>query len=130
MPHTLRYSWRSAFSEWVDGAGASGFSGGHSTDSKHGDARRKHLSGYALQLLRSKLRVEEVDQFLPEKRRDDLLGSTGKFEVHCGILDGHRAGTDGARGASPAGVALGRARGSSFRTVQQRWDRLHQAQAG
>src|SRR5258708_40100769 len=122
MPDTLRYSGRPAFSEWVDGAGASGFPGGHSADSKHGDARRKHLSGYALQLLRSKLRVEEVDQFLPEKRRDDLLGRAGKFKVHGGVLDRHGPGADGARGASPAGVALGRARGSSFRTVQQRWD--------
>src|SRR6266446_631672 len=126
MPHTRRYRQRSAFQKWIDGAGASGVRRGYAADPQYGNARRKHLSGYALQLLRSKLRVEEVDQFLPEKRRDDLLGSTGKFEVHGGILDGHRAGTDGARGASPAGVALGRARGSSFRTVQQRWDRFHQ----
>src|SRR5260370_39029509 len=98
MPHTLRYSGRPAFSEWVDGAGASGFSGGHAADSKHGDAWRKHLSGYALQLLRSKLRVEEVDQFLPEKRRNDLLGRAGKFEVPGGVLDGHGPGAEGARG--------------------------------
>src|SRR5260370_30210854 len=114
MPHTLRYRGGPALSKWFDGAGASGFSGGHSADSKHGDARRKHLSGYALQLLRSKLRMEEVDQFLLEKRRHDLLGSTGKFEVRGSVLDRHGPGADGARGASPTGVAFGSARGPSL----------------
>src|SRR6266849_7519622 len=107
LPHTLRYRGRPALSKRFDGAGTSGFSGGHSANSKHGDARRKHLPGYALQLLRSKLRVEEVDQLLPEKRRHDLLGRAGKSEVHGGLLDGYGAGADGARGSSPAGVTVG-----------------------
>src|SRR6267378_7107998 len=130
VPHALRYRWRSAFSKWDGSAGASGFSGGHSANPQHGDARRKHLSGYALQLLRSKLRVEEVDQFLPEKRRNDLLGRAGKFEVPGGVLDGYGPGADGARGPGSPRVTFRRARSPSFRSVQQRRDRLHQAQTG
>src|SRR5467141_1414214 len=85
---------------------------------QHGHARRKHLSGHALQLLRSKLRVEKVDRFLPEKGRHDLLGRTGKLEVHGGVLDGHGPGFDGSWGASPSGVALRRTRSPSFRSLQ------------
>src|SRR5882762_10119190 len=97
MPHPLRYRWRSALSKRIHSAGASGFACGHSANPQHGDARRKYLSGYTLQLLRSKLRVEEVDQFLPEKRRHDLLGRTGKFKVRA------VSSTD----TSPALMALG-----------------------
>src|SRR5260370_38583805 len=82
MPHTLRYRGGPALSKWIDGAGTSGLAGGHSANSKHGDARRKHLPGYALQLLRSKLRGAKVDKFLPEKRRHDLLGRARKYEPH------------------------------------------------
>src|SRR5229473_465771 len=118
LPHTLRYRGGSALSKWFDGAGTSRFSGGHSANSQHGNARRKHLPGYALQLLRSKLRVEEVDQLLPEKGWNNVLGRTGKFKVHGCVLDGHGAGTDGPRCPRPSGVALGRTRNPAFRALQ------------
>src|SRR6266480_4097995 len=130
MPHPLRYSGGPALSKRINGAGASGFARGHSANPQHGDAWRKHLSGYALQLLRSKLRVEEVDQFLPEKRRNDLLGCAGKLEVRVGLLDGYVPGTDGPRGPGSPSVTFRRTRSPSFRSVQQRRDRLPQAQTG
>ena len=51
----------SALSQWIFRSAASGCSGGHAANPQHGHARRKHLPGYALQLLRSKLRVAEID---------------------------------------------------------------------
>jgi len=119
LRHIRRYRWRSAFPKWIDGAGASGVRRGYAADPQYGNARGKHLSGYAVQLLRSKLRVEEVDQLLPKERRNNVLGRTGKFKVHGCVLDGHSAGTDGPRCPRPPGVALGRTRNAAFRALQQ-----------
>jgi len=80
-----------------DRSGTSCFAGGHFANPQHGDAWRKHLPGHALQLLRSKLRVEKIDRFLFEKRRHDLLGRAGKLQVYGGFL------TD----TGPALMALG-----------------------
>src|SRR5260370_10478141 len=128
MPYALRYRGRSALSKWINRVGASSFAGGHSADSQYGHARWKHLPGYALQLLLSKLRVEEGHQFLPEKRWRHLLGRAGKLEMPGRLLDGHRASAGGARGARPPGLTLRQTRSPSVRPVQQRRDRLHQAQ--
>src|ERR1700730_8984800 len=117
MPHTLRHRGGPALSKRIDGAGASRFAGGHSANPQHGDAWRKHLSGHALQLIRPKLRVEKIDQFLPEKRRHDLLGCARKFEVRGGLLDGYGPGTDGPRGENPAWLALGRWARPSFQAL-------------
>src|ERR1700675_2195064 len=43
------------FSKRIDGTRASGFVGGYTADSKHGDARWQFVPRYALQLLRSEL---------------------------------------------------------------------------
>ena len=110
LPHALGHRGGRALSKRSDGAGASGFSGGDAANPKHGDARRQSLPGYALQLLRSELRVAKGHQFLPEERWRHMLGRAGKPEVHGGFFDGHGAGIDRAWRASPAGFALGRAR--------------------
>ena len=107
LPHARGHRGGSSLSKRSDGACASRFSGGHAADSKHGDARRKSLPRYALQLLRSELRVAEGDQFLPEKRWRHLLGRARKSEVRGGIFDGHRARADCAWRARPPRLAFG-----------------------
>ncbi len=114
VPHAHRYRGGYAIPQRIFRAVAGCGASGDAAHSQRGHAGRKHLPGHALQLLRSKLRMAESNQFLYEERWGLMLGRAQQPEMRGSIIDGHRAGTDRVRRARETCFAFRRTRNFAF----------------